>query len=1218
MLAIEDSYRCTSLLPESPYPLDLSYLCLNQDIALVNPIRFESLCPSGASRSLCRRSSLRKETRLSRIKPEGSSVREAGRLSLELTKNTIGDLMIKICSAILLSLLFVGSLSAQTFRGTILGTVTDATGAPIPAAKVTVHSAETGIDRQASSGQDGTYSIPELPIGAYNVTVEKEGFATFMARSVSVNVASQARVDAALHPGSVRETVEISADALPQVETTSDTLGATLTSKEVQNLPINGRDYTKLIYLTPGISGSPDQITDSPGSYGTFSMNGARGRSNNFLLDGTDMNDGFRNDPAVNQPGVFGAPATILPVDAVQDLNVMSNFQPEYGRSAGAVINIVTKSGTNKFHGTAFEYFRNNALDARNYFNEKGNLQAPFHNNQFGGSLGGPIVRDKTFFFVDYEGQREAVGTVSLASVPDPAVLATATNPVIRALLQRKPWPQPNANGSIVAPSNNYIQSVIAKIDQNLPHSNLLSGRYYFGDSTQSFPLALSGGGVLPGFNTSTPTRVQLVSISDVAVLRANKVNEIRIGWNRFAEGFFPQDGSFAPSSIGLNTGTGVANKGLPVMVVNGYSSLGASKSDPRSRVDSNWQAFDNFSWNLGRHDVKLGYESRRTTIQQFLGTNFRGKLTFATLNDFLAGNVAGGSQSTGYSTRHSAVNSHGLYVQDAYRALPHLTLNFGMRWDYYGVIGEKNNLMSNITSFDPAAGTLTLSMLGSSSLKRLYQPDYTNFSPRVSVAWDILGSGKTVLRTGYGIFFDSFSQDVFLAHLPFNSSFDPGPAYNPIGPAPIYSVSAVGGTIVSGQPVFNTAGGTPAGDIFGVDRNMTTPYMQNFNLNLQQQLTSKTVLQVGYVGSLGRHLLHFRDLNQPGQTVIAATDLAYAQTASYSYQDTEGNTVTGPCVNNGVVIGGPGCIPGYNSASRVYPNNPYGAFYVNQEEAKATSNYNALQASLRTTSWHGVTSILNYSWAHSLDTASDSEDFIPNAAQPTDSTNTRREYGNSNFDIRNRVTWIFSYALPDSSGDLAVLRNGWGLDSTVSRQTGQPFSLNYNFQGDFSGSGQGFDRPDIIGHAHYSGNPAKFLDLSSFAIPCTATSFALAGNVQGTEQDCLPGTRHFGSLSRNSLRGLPYTNWDMALYKSTHLGEHVTMQLRAEIFNVVNHPNFSSPELPNFIADAAPNGLTNSGNHVVSAGAYPITATGDVGIGNPFLGGGGPRGIQLAAKFSF
>jgi hypothetical protein len=429
----------------------------------------------------------------------------------------------------------------------------------------------------------------------------------------------------------------------------------------MKNLPINGRDYTKLIYLTPGVTGSPDQISDSPGSFGPFSMNGARGRSNNFMLDGTDMNDGFRNDPAINEPGVFGAPATILPIDAVSELRVLSNYEAEYGRNAGAIINIVTQSGTNQFHGSGIEYFRNNALDARNYFNRKGQTQAPFHNNQFGGSIGGPIVRDKAFFFFDYEGQRESVGTVSQACVPDPALIASlggASNPVTAALLKRNPWPTPNIagvttndtgcsapNASVIAPSSNNITSLIGKVDYNINSNNILTGRYYYGDSTQSFPLALSGGGILPGFNTFTPTRVQLVSISYVSVLSSTKVNELRLGWNRFAEGFFPEDRSFAPSSIGLDTGTGLADQGLPVILVGGYSQLGASKSDPRQRYDSNWQAFDNFSWTLGKHSIKFGYEFRRTSITQFLGTNFRGRLVFDTLTDFLAGNVAKGTQ---------------------------------------------------------------------------------------------------------------------------------------------------------------------------------------------------------------------------------------------------------------------------------------------------------------------------------------------------------------------------------------------------------------------------------------------------------------------------------------------------------------------------------------------------------------------------------------------
>src|SRR6266567_6397429 len=361
-----------------------------------------------------------------------------------------GALMKTRLSVLLWLLLFSASLLAQTFRGTILGTVTDPQGAVVAGAKVTVHNVDTGLERTTQTSADGSYSLPELPIGTYTVTVTQSGFQTAVTSKVAVNVAAERRVDVVFRTGKVSETVEVSGETLPLVETTTNTLGGTFTAEQAKDLPLNGRDYQKMIFLTPGIAGSPDEITDSPGSYGIFSMNGARGRSNNFLLDGTDMNDGYRNDPAINEAGVFGTPATILPVDAISELNIISNFMPEYGRNAGATVNIVTKSGTNALHGTLLEYFRNDALDARNYFNSEG-ARAPFHNNQFGGSLGGPIVKDKTFFYLDYEGQRERVGVVTLACVPEPAQIAAdggATDPVIAALLTtHNPWPAPNIPG---------------------------------------------------------------------------------------------------------------------------------------------------------------------------------------------------------------------------------------------------------------------------------------------------------------------------------------------------------------------------------------------------------------------------------------------------------------------------------------------------------------------------------------------------------------------------------------------------------------------------------------------------------------------------------------------------------------------------------------------------------------------------------------------------
>jgi hypothetical protein len=290
--------------------------------------------------------------------------------------------------------LFAGtSTFAQTFRGTILGSVTDSSGAAVPGATVTIKNLDTGLVRTVSTSDDGSYAAPELPIGNYSVSVEKAGFRLGVVTGIKVEVSSERRADVSLQPGQLAQTVTVQGEELPMVDSTSNTLGGIIESKIVTSLPVNGRDYQKLIFLVPGVTGSPDQITDSPGAFGIFSVNGARGRANNFLLDGTDMNDGYRNDPAINEAGVFGTPATILPVEAIAELHVASNFEAEYGRSAGGVVNVVTKSGTNQIHGSALEYFRTNAMDARNYFNDTSLPQNPFHANQFGGSLGGPSAK---------------------------------------------------------------------------------------------------------------------------------------------------------------------------------------------------------------------------------------------------------------------------------------------------------------------------------------------------------------------------------------------------------------------------------------------------------------------------------------------------------------------------------------------------------------------------------------------------------------------------------------------------------------------------------------------------------------------------------------------------------------------------------------------------------------------------------------------------------
>jgi hypothetical protein len=1150
------------------------------------------------------------------------------------------SLVIAVIAVVLLGV----AVNAQTFRGTILGTVTDTSGAVVPGAKVTVRNVNTGLERSSPTSADGSYALPELPPGTYKVTISQSGFQTSVTNGVTVEVATERRVDAALKPGQVTEQVEVSSESLPLVESTSDTLGGVLTQETVKDLPINGRDYTKLIFLNPGVSGSPDQITDSPGSFGEFSMNGARGRSNNYLLDGTDMNDGYRNDPAINQAGVFGTPSAILPIDAISDMRVLSNFQPEFGRNGGAIVNIVTKSGTNALHGDFFEYFRNDALDARNYFDPDSAPKAPFHNNQFGGSLGGPIFKDKTFFYLDYEGQRENVGVVSLACVPTLAqisgaetALGGAVSPVGTALLNF--WPHNAANyipgatstdagcfnGSgnfapdytAIAPSFNNLSSFIAKIDHSFSSRDNISGRYFFGDSTQQFPLALNAsGGQLPGFDTDTPTRVQLVSISNDTVVSPTKVNEVRVGWNRFAEGFFPQDASFDPSSIGFCnvpvTFGDCHSQGLPILLLSPtptggsgfFAQVGATSGDPRQRVDTNNQLIESFSWKLNKHDLKFGAEFHRTSIEQSFDKYSRGRVRFSDLESLLQmipqSSTFGTFDYTGDTRRHTSQNGYGFYAQDAFRLTPRITLNYGLRWDYFAPVQEKNDLFSDFIPTSASTGSLV--QVGSGGLSNVYQPDHKNFSPRVSVAWDVTGKGKTVLRSGYGLFFDAFSQDMLLGHLPYPTFYAPGPAYNNIGPDPIQmaninpaAIDPVTGVYISNTPLYGTPGCSVECDIFSFDQHIKTPYIENYNLNLQQQFSKNIVLQVGYVGSQGHRLFRFFDINQPGQATITACDLGQL-----------------------------GCTAGINDFT--VPRNygfPSGAVYIFQENSSGQSNYNSLQASLHVTNYHGFMSIVNYVWSKSLDNSSDGEDFVVNAAQPQDSTNPQREYGPSNFNVPNRFVWVAGYELPKMGGGMQRLKNGWGFDSTATLQSGQPFTLNYNYEDDYSGGGDGFDRPDVVGPIVYDKqNPANFLQLSSFAMPCTEA----AGLFSGYASDCVPGTRHYGDLGRNALVGPTYKQWDLAIYKNTAITERVSVQLRADFFNILNHPNFANPVLPAFIADPAANinqactcgFVQGPNNREVGNGAYQITATGDVGVGNPFLGGGAPRGIQVAAKFTF
>jgi len=379
-----------------------------------------------------------------------------------------------------------------------------------------------------------------------------------------------------------------------------------------------------------------------------------------------------------------------------------------------------------------------------------------------------------------------------------------------------------------------------------------------------------------------------------------------------------------------------------------------------------------------------------------------------------------------------------------------------------------------------------------------------------------------------------------------------------------------------------------PMPDEFGIDPHIRTPYLQNYNLNVQQQLTRNMVLQVGYVGSHGSKLWDFRDINQPDQAAITAADLACN------------------CINDFTV-------PKRLNGSTLFN-------YIYWEESAAKSNYNALQATYSINNWHGLTSSFNFTWSHSIDTASDGEDYVPNAAQPSDSTQPQLNRGNSNFDVRKRITWNFIYQFPNRQGSFQRLTNGWGLNGILTSQSGQPFHMILEAD-DFDGSGTDFPKPDVVGPTKYNySDPTQFLLLSSFAVPCTYNG------TDGFADSCVPGTRHFGNEGRNSLVGPPFRQLDFSIYKNTNITEKVKLELRFEFYNLFNHPNFANPLWPNFLSDPTTSntcgttpGCANSiGSNGRLVGYLPITTTADVGPGYPFLGGGGPRSIQLAAKFTF
>ncbi len=1096
-----------------------------------------------------------------------------------------GDINRKLLCLILTVVLLPGLLLAQSFRGSIRGKVVDPSGGLIAGAKVTARNNATGQMREASTGDDGAYVLAELPAGEYVVMAESSGLSP-VAQNVIVNVGSDTTADFDLT--SVQRRVEqlTVTEEAPIVDTTRDVLSDVVDRRLVVELPLNGRDFGKLVALSPGATVDPSGVAGTQGGFGQFNINGNRDRSNNYTLDGTDNNDPFFNNSALNQTGIGGAPASLLPIDAIQEFNLQSQFGAEYGRNSGSVVNIVTKSGTNQLHGSAFEFVRNSALDARNYFNTDPH-KSVFQNSNFGASLGGPIVKGKTFFFGAYEGQREQVGSDFLLLVPTQAQIqqartiagainGTPSNPVINpgldAILAFYPKSDVSQIPGVVRDKNDG-DNCIVKIDHNFTDTELLTGRYAFSQSNQVFPFGSPGGfgagSRLPQFAQTSPTRVQVVSVSLLSTLSNSMINEERFGYSRYRTSFSSLDANFDPNSIGLNFGTG--KLGLPEFDFTNIENLGATGfSVPRGRTSESFQLLDNFTWLKGRHTFKFGAEFRRAAISNFNDNLERGIFQFTAgvglspdpVVDALADFYTGGTQDTnfccsfvsvdaGNTQRTTYNNGFSFFAQDDYRVRSNLTVNLGLRWEYFGPLSEKNNLLSNLGQDG------NLAMVGSDGLNGLHNRDLHDFAPRVGFAWQ--AEKNVVVRAGYGIYYDYVPQDLFIA----NFTTSAGVATNPIGPTPILPLSfdPTAFKCTNPTPTAHNMNGvaSPPYSIFVTPRNFHSPYTQNWNFNIQQKLAENASLEARYVGSKGTHLVRLTDLNEP---------------------DANGNRAN----------------PNYSAIDELTPS--------------SSSTYNSLQAIGRIENVHRISGFAAYVWSKSIDDASDGIDFVPGAAFPQDPGKLRAERGPSLFDTRNRFTAAINYDLP-SWNALGKFGSGWQLNTIISVQSGRPIPIANST--DTSGRFYFNQRPNVV--------PGVNPILSNWT-PSTGYLNPLAF-VQ-------PAFGTFGDLGRDSIFGPGYSNVDFSLTKNTRLTERLSLQLRAEFFNIFNHPNFALPAhtiIPGYVDNGTPGSpqvVPNPAAHVNGDITQPllpmglITQTPDVAQTNPGLGGGGPRVIQLAAKFTF
>jgi hypothetical protein len=1069
---------------------------------------------------------------------------------------------------------------AQTFRGGINGTVVDNSGASVPHAAVKLTNVATGVVSSTVSSSGGEFLFQDLPLGMYTVEVSSSGFSTIKYDKIQVSAGTIYTLPVRLAVASESTTVEVSAASIA-LDTTTVTQTTVLDAKSVDNIPLNGRDFTQLVQLTPGFAGYVG------GGFG--SLNGTRANQMNWQIDGVDNNDLWHNIPAVNQGGVSGIAGIVLPIDAVEQFSAQTQAGPEGGRNPGGTINLALKAGTNQLHGSIYYFNRNELFGTKSPFAD---VKQKVRNYNTGFSVGGPFLKDRLFGFLTFEHQRFVIGESGLATEPNVGYQAQAVAllnsvgltplPVMQSVLNTL-WAGGNLASNNANPNNfhspvpefGYSWNGLGKIDWHISDKDSLSAHWFTGQGNQVAPLTPN---YLPDFYEVAPLHVHNIAIVYNRSITSHISNQLLMGVNYFNQVFNDANTNFSSlATQGFITGAPYAN--APNMVVGSFDSPG--QTPPEGRNDITGHITDQVSWVIGNHELRFGGEYRQAQLDEFYKRHVVGAFTFdgsqvaaaknaqtpgcsstpqtatncyspdqyvAPLADFLSGRTSDASIAIGDPERQVFVNTWFVSAGDSWKVTPKLVVNYGARLDYEGPLHNSNKDLSVFRPNVPGG----IAFQGN-QIANLAQQYYSAFSPRVGLDYSV--SPNTVVRAGYGFYFDTPNLNPFLDNRPGNSAPN-GVEGNPAGPNPVFTIDVGEVQIAPNQTIFPTGSGVsctvaaPCG-VFSINQNFRPSYNMNYSFNVEQTLASGVIAQIGYVGSQARHLLALLDINQalPG---------IYADTVD-------------PVTGNVLVSAN-----AKRQATRPYFSTFANFGNINEVQSIGTSNYNSLQTQLRVQSWHHLTVSGTYTWSHNLDETSQYRGELPQ-----DSRNFKGQYGNSDFDVRNTFVMFASYEIPGSH-HLKALTSGWQANVLASYHGGQPFNIFAS--GDVSGTNEGTDRAVQVLANPYAGFRqrtvnASWLNPAAFADPA-------------------PGT--FGTVRRNQFYSPGYGDMDLSFFKNTRIKERVNIQFRAEMFNLGNRINFAPPSSAN------------------SGGTFTLSDTiGDYN-GAPGIGAGEPFNTQFGAKITF